>query len=69
MVFSPFGLVVGELCRVNLFVMGEEIRWLVKLPALDCNNLVHLLKFEDVSCNFWRVGRARGRVFAYLDII
>ena len=42
------GLVVGELHRVDLVGLGEELRWLVKLLEINCGNLVHLLDFSYV---------------------
>ena len=43
------GLLVYELCRVDLVGMCEELPWLVTPPDLNCGNLVHLLAFTDLS--------------------
>ena len=67
-VFVWGGLVVGYIRGVNLIGLVEDLLWLKKKPELDCGNLVHLLKFADVSCRFRCVGRARGQVFGQLDI-
>ena len=68
-VFSLGGIFIGKLHRVDLIGLGEEIRWLVKLPKTECGDLMHLLELADVSRNFRRVGQVRGQVFARLNII
>ena len=56
MVFGWGGLVVGKLCGVGLFELGKYIHWLEKLLDFDCGDLMHLLKFSDVSRNIRHVG-------------
>ena len=69
MVFSRGGLVVNDICRVNLFGLGEELYWLSKLLKIECGDLVHLLELVDVSLEFYHAGQSHGNFFARLDII
>ena len=68
-VFSQCGLIVDKLCKVNLFGLGSELRWLDNILKLNYGDIVHLLEFVDVSLDFRRVGKYHGRVFARLNVI
>ena len=68
MVFGRGGLVVGELRRVDLVGLVEDLYWLGDLIELNLCDLVHLLDFLDVALKLRRVGQARGRVFWRINI-
>ena len=50
-IFSQGGIIVGKLRRVELARMGEDLPWLIELSDVDCGDLMHMLKFADVSQN------------------
>ena len=68
-VFIRGGLITGELCRVNLVRLGEDLRWLSKLLDIYCGNLVNILEFMDVSLKLRQYGQDHGQFFARLNII
>ena len=61
--FGWGSLVVGDLRRVNLVGLGEELCWLRKILDIDFGNLIHLLEFVDVSLEFRYVGQDCGQIF------
>ena len=44
-VFVWGGLAVGNICRVELSRMGEELRWLDDIVDLNFGEFLHLLEF------------------------
>ena len=68
-VFRPGVRIDEEIHRVEIVGLGEELRWLDNLLEINFVDLLHLLEFLYVAFDFRFFGRARGHVFARLNII
>ena len=62
-VFGRVVPVLGELHRIDLVGMGEDLCWLGYFIDIIFCNLVYMLEFLDTYLKFWCVGRSRGQVF------
>ena len=58
------GLLIGEIHRVDLVGLGEDIHGWGNPLKLFPGILLHLLKFDRVFRKFWTVSQACRRVFA-----